>query len=206
MLRLGGAPILFAKKKDGSLRLCINCHKLNRATIKNKYPLLRIEDLFDQLRGPTYFSKIDLRLGYHQLKIQEQDISKTAFRSRFYLKNAPAAFMNLMNRIFHPNLDKFVIIFIDDILVYFPSREKYEKHLCIILQTLREHRLYAMFSECEFWLPKVNFLGHIVSSDGVSVDPSKIEAVTDWQPPKNVFEVQSFLGLAGYYRRFVKDF
>ena len=143
--------------------------------------------------------KIDLRSGYHQLRIQEQDILKMAFRSRyghfeflvmpFGLTNAPAAFMDLMNRVFHPYLDKFVIVFIDDILVYSPSKEKHEEHLGIVLQTLREHHLYAKFSKCEFWIPEVKFLGHIVSSDGVSVDLSKIEAVMDWQPPKNIFEV-----------------
>ena len=137
------------------------------------------------------------------------DIPKTAFRSRyghfeflvmpFGLTNAPAAFMDLMNRVFHPYLDKFVIVFINDILIYSPSKKKHGEHLRIVLQTLREHRLYAKFSKCEFWLPKVKFLGHIVSNDIVSVDPSKIEAVMDWQPPKNVFEVRSFLGLAGYY-------
>ncbi|XP_057494185.1 uncharacterized protein LOC130779535 [Actinidia eriantha] len=211
-----GAPVLFAKKKDGSLRLCIDYRKLNRVTIKNKYPLPRIDDLLDQLRGSKCFSKIDLRSGYHQLRVHEQDISKTAFRSRwghyeflvmpFGLTNAPAAFMDLMNRIFSPFLDQFVIVFIDDILIYSPTREEHGQHLQIVLQTLRDHGLYAKYSKCEFWLPEVKFLGHVVSGDGVAVDSSKIEAVMDWQAPKNVFEVRSFLGLAGYYRRFVSDF
>ena len=211
-----GAPVLFARKKDGSLRLCIDYRKLNRVTIKNKYPLPRIDDLLDQLRGSKCFSKIDLRSGYHQLRVHEQDISKTAFRSRwghyeflvmpFGLTNAPAAFMDLMNRIFSPFLDQFVIVFIDDILIYSPTREEHAQHLQIVLQTLRDHQLYAKYSKCEFWLPEVKFLGHVVSGDGVAVDSSKIEAVMDWQTPKNVFEVRSFLGLAGYYRRFVLDF
>ncbi|XP_057506656.1 uncharacterized protein LOC130789864 [Actinidia eriantha] len=194
-----GAPVLFAKKKDGSLRLCIDYRKLNRVTIKNKYPLPRIDDLLDQLRGSKCFSKIDLRSGYHQLRVHEQDISKTAFRSRwghyeflvmpFGLTNAPAAFMDLMNRIFSPFLDQFVIVFIDDILIYSPTREEHGQHLQIVLQTLRDHRLYAKYSKCEFWLPEVKFLGHVVSGNGVAVDSSKIEAVMDWQAPKNIFEI-----------------
>ena len=211
-----GAPVLFVKKKDGGLRLCIDYRELNKVTIKNKYPLPRIDDLFDQLRGATVFSKIDLRSGYHQLRIANEDISKTAFRTRyghyeftvmpFGLTNAPAIFMDLMNRIFHEFLDKFVVVFIDDILVYSKTREEHVDHLRSILATLREHQLYAKFSKCEFWLEKVAFLGHFVSKNGVEVDPAKIEAVKNWPVPKNVTEVRSFLGLARYYRRFVKDF
>ena len=211
-----GAPVLFVKKKDGTLRLCIDYRKLNQVTVKNKYPLPRIDDLFDQLQGAGIFSKIDLRSGYHQLKIAEQDIPKTAFRTRyghyeflvmpFGLTNAPAAFMALMNRVFQPYLDKFVIVFIDDILVYSRSVEEHEDHLRTILQTLREERLYAKFSKCEFWLDQVVFLGHVISSRGIEVDPRKIEAVLKWESPTNVSEIRSFLGLAGYYRRFVEGF
>ncbi|KAA0059550.1 reverse transcriptase [Cucumis melo var. makuwa] len=211
-----GAPVLFVKKKDGTLRLCIDYRQLNKVTIRNKYPLPRIDDLFDQLSGVALFSKIDLRSGYHQLKVRESDIAKTAFRTRyghyefrvmpFGLTNAPAVFMDLMNRIFHRYLDQFVIVFIDDILVYSVDREFHEEHLRIVLQTLREKQLYAKFSKCEFWLEQVVFLGHVVSAKGVSVDPQKVEAVVNWERPISATEVRSFLGLAGYYRRFIEDF
>ncbi|KAL4023731.1 hypothetical protein IC575_017494 [Cucumis melo] len=211
-----GAPVLFVKKKDGSMRLCIDYRELNKVTVKNRYPLPRIDDLFDQLQGATVFSKIDLRSGYHQLRIRDGDIPKTAFRSRyghyefvvmsFGLTNAPAVFMDLMNRVFKEFLDSFVIVFIDDILIYSKTEAEHEEHLHQVLETLRANKLYAKFSKCEFWLRKVTFLGHVVSSEGVSVDPAKIEAVTNWTRPSTVSEIRSFLGLAGYYRRFVEDF
>ncbi|MDN4191041.1 hypothetical protein DDA71_12030, partial [Bifidobacterium longum subsp. longum] len=172
--------------------------------------------MFDQLRGATVFSKIDLRSGYHQLKIKDSDVPKTAFRTRyghyeflvmpFGLTNAPAAFMDLMNRVFQPYLDQFVVVFIDDILVYSRNRNEHEEHLRVVLQILRERKLYAKFSKCEFWLDRVGFLGHVISGDGVSVDPTKIEAILNWNRPTSVSEVRSFLGLAGYYRRFVEGF
>ncbi|KAL0540204.1 hypothetical protein IC582_024437 [Cucumis melo] len=211
-----GAPVLFVKKKDGSMRLCIDYRELNKVTVKNRYPLPRIDDLFDQLQGVTVFSKIDLRSGYHQLRIKDEDVPKTAFRSRyghyefivmsFGLTNAPAVFMDLMNRVFREFLDTFVIVFIDDILIYSKTEAEHEEHLRMVLQTLRDNKLYAKFSKCEFWLKQVSFLGHVVSKDGVSVDPAKIEAVTGWTRPSTVSEVRSFLGLAGYYRRFVENF
>ena len=211
-----GAPVLFVKKKDGSLSLCIDYRQLNKVTIRNQYPLPRIDDLFDQLQGAKVFSKIDLRSGYHQLKVRREDVPKTAFRTRyghyeflvipFGLTNAPAAFMDLMNRVFAPYLDKFVIVFIDDILVYSSSKEEHAEHMRIVLQTLREHQLYAKFIKCQFWLDRVTFLGHVVFAEGFSVDPQKIEAIVDWKPPTNVTEVRSFLGLAGYYRKFVEGF
>lgn len=189
---------------------------MNKVTIKNRYPLPRIDDLFDQLQGAQCFSKIDLRSGYHQLRIRDGDVYKTAFRTRyghyeflvmsFGLTNAPTAFMDLMNPVFRPFLDRFVIVFIDDILVYSRSAEEHARHLRYVLQTLREHQLYAKFSKCEFWLEEVAFLGHVVSRDGIQVDPKKIEAITEWPRPTSVTKVRSFLGLAGYYRRFVKDF
>ncbi|KAL0546671.1 hypothetical protein IC582_016583 [Cucumis melo] len=211
-----GAPVLFVKKKDGSMRLCIDYRELNKVTVKNRYPLPRIDDLFDQLQGATVFSKIDLRSGYHQLRIKDEDIPKTAFRSRyghyefivmsFGLTNAPAVFMDLMNRVFREFLDTFVIVFIDDILIYSKTEAEHEEHLRMVLQTLRDNKLYVKFSKCEFWLKQVSFLGHVVSKAGVSVDPAKIEAVTGWTRPSTVSEVRSFLGLAGYYRRFVENF
>ncbi|KAA0033251.1 pol protein [Cucumis melo var. makuwa] len=211
-----GAPVLFVKKKDGLMRLCIDYRELNKVTVKNRYPLPRIDDLFDQLQGATVFSKIDLRSGYHQLRIKDGDVPKTAFRSRyghyefivmsFGLTNAPTVFMDLMNRVFREFLDTFVIVFIDDILIYSKTEAEHKEHLRIVLQTLRDNKLYAKFSKCEFWLKQVSFLGHVVSKAGVSVDPAKIEAVTGWTRPSTVSEVRSFLGLAGYYRRFVENF
>ena len=196
--------------------MCIDYRQINKVTVKNKYPLPRIEDLFDQLRGASVFSKIDLRLGYYQLRVKEVDVPKTAFRTRyghyeflvmpFGFINAPAAFMDLMNRVFRPYLDQFVVLFIDDILVYSKYAREHEHHLRIVLQTLRENQLFAKLSKCDFWLKEASFLGHIVSAEGIRVDPVKIEAIVNWKPPRNVTEVRSFLGLAGYYRRFVQGF
>ncbi|TYK02180.1 ty3-gypsy retrotransposon protein [Cucumis melo var. makuwa] len=211
-----GAPVLFVKKKDGSMRLCIDYRELNKVTVKNKYPLPRINDLFDQLQEATVFSKIDLWSGYHQLRIKDSYVPKTAFLSRyghyefivmsFGLTNAPTVFMDLMNRVFREFLDTFVIVFIDDILIYSKTEAEHEGHLRMVLETLRANKLYAKFSKCEFWLKQVSFLGHVVSKAGVSVDLAKIEAVTSWPRPSTVREVRSFLGLAGYYRRFVENF
>ena len=166
-----GAPVLFVKKKDGTMRLCIDYRQLNKVTVRNNYPLPRIDDLFDQLGGASIFSKIDLRSGYHQMKIQDKDIEKSAFRTRyghfeflvmpFGLTNAPAAFMDLMNRVFRQYLDEFIIVFIDDILIYSRSAAQHEQHLRIALQTLREHQLYAKFSKCQFWLTEVTSLCHV---------------------------------------------
>ena len=182
--------------------LCIDYRELNKVTVKNKYPLPRIDDLLDQLIGASVFSKIDLRSGYHQLKIKEEDIQKTAFRTRygyyeflvmpFGLTNAPAAFMDLMNRVFKDYLDQFVIVFIDDILVYSHSMIEHAEHLRIVLNLLKEKKLYAKFKKCEFWLEKFTFLGHVVSKDGISVDPSKVEVVSNWARPITVTEVRSF--------------
>ncbi|GJS77134.1 putative reverse transcriptase domain-containing protein [Tanacetum coccineum] len=177
---------------------------------------IRIDDLFDQLQGSSIYSKIDLRSGYHQLRVREQDIPKTAFRTRyghyefqvmpFGLTNAPAVFMDLMNRVCKPYLDKFVIVFIDDILIYSKDEKEHEEHLKVILELLKKEKLYAKFSKCEFWIPKVQFLGHVIDSRGIHVDPAKIESIKDWASPKTPTEIRQFLGLAGYYRRFIEGF
>ncbi|GJU42968.1 putative reverse transcriptase domain-containing protein [Tanacetum coccineum] len=188
-----GAPVLFVKKKAGSFRMCIDYRKLNKLTVKNRYSLPRIDDLFDQLQGSSVYSKIDPRSGYHQLRIKEEDIPITAFRTRyghfefqvmpFGLTNAPAVFMNLMNRVCKPYLDKFVIVFIDDILIYSKNDEEHEKYLRIILELLKEEKLYAKFSKCNFWLDSVQFLGHVIDRSGVHVDPAKIKAIKSWAAP-----------------------
>ncbi|GJY11362.1 putative reverse transcriptase domain-containing protein [Tanacetum coccineum] len=188
-----GAPVLFVKKKDGSFRMCIDYRELNKLTVKNRYPLPRIDDLFDQLQGSSVYSKIDLRSGYHQLRVREEDIPKTAFRTRyghyefqvmpFGLTNAPAVFMDLMNRVCKPYLDKFVIVFIDDILIYSKNKEEHEEHLKQILELLKKE---------EF--------------EGIHVDPAKIESIKDWTSPKSPTEIHQFLGLAGYYRGFIEGF
>jgi hypothetical protein len=168
-----GSSVLFVQKKDGSQRMCVDYRSLNDVTVKNKYPLPRIEDLFDQMRGARVFSKMDLRSGYHQMKIRPSDIPKTAFSTRyglyeftvmsFQLTNALAYFMNLMNKVFIEYLDRFVVVFIDDILIYSKSDSDHEEHLRLVLQKLRHHRLYAKFSKCEFWIDEEPFLGHIIS-------------------------------------------
>jgi transposase InsO family protein len=211
-----GAPVLFVKKKDGSMRMCVDYRDLNQITVKNRYPLPRFEELFDRLKGAKYFSKIDLRSGYHQVRIHEQDIHKTAFRTRyghyeflvlpFGLTNAPATFMHLMQSIFQPHLDQFVIVFLDDILIYSKSLEDHRKHVRKVLQLLRENQLYAKKSKCEFFQQSISFLGHVVSGKGISMEEDKVKAIKEWPVPTTVTAIRSFLGLAGYYRRFVKEF
>ncbi|WVZ76074.1 hypothetical protein U9M48_024076 [Paspalum notatum var. saurae] len=212
-----GCPAHFVEKKDqGGKRLCVDYRPLNAVTVKNKYPLPHIDILFDQLAGAKVFSKIDLRSGYYQIKIREEHVPKIAFSTKyglyeylvmsFGLTNAPAFFMYMMNSVFMNELDKFVVVFIDDILIYSKNEKEHEEHLRIVLTRLREHKLYAKFGKYAFWLREVSFLGHILSEKGVVVDPSKVEDVLNWKQPKTVTEIQSFLGLASYYRRFIKDF
>jgi hypothetical protein len=184
-----GCPAIIVKKKDQTLRLCVDYRPLNEVTIKNKYPLPRIDLLFDQLSGAKVFSKIDLRSGYHQIRIRPEDVPKTAFTTRyglykylvmsFGLTNAPAHFMYLMNSVFVPELDKFVVVFIDEILIYSKTKEEHAEHLQVVLTRLSEHQLYAKFSKCEFWLDTISFLGHILSAEGVAVDPSKVKDILD---------------------------
>jgi hypothetical protein len=192
------------KKKDGTLRLCIDYRQLNKVTIKNRYPLPRIDDLFDQLKGATVFSKIDLEIwipsGTHQRGGHLQDNFQTRYGHYefvvvpFGLTNAPATFMCLMNSVLHPYLDKFVIVFIDDILVYSKNEEEHVEHLAAVLRLLREHQLYAKLNKCSFFQTEVHYLGHVVSKEGIAVDPEKIRAIMEWVAPKNVDEVRSFMG------------
>jgi hypothetical protein len=198
------------EKKDVTIRMCIDYRALNEVTIKNKYPLSRIEDLFDQLRGASVFSKIDLRSGYHQLMIRPSDIPKTAIITKyglyeftvmsFGLTNAPAFFMNLMNSVFMDYLDKFMVVFIDDILIYSQSEGEHVNHLKMVLQRLREHQLYAKLSKCEFWINEVLFLGHIINKEGLVVDPKKVADNLNWKAPTDARGIKSFIGMAGYYR------
>ncbi|GJZ89750.1 putative reverse transcriptase domain-containing protein [Tanacetum coccineum] len=195
-----GAPVLFVKKKDDAFHMCKDYRELNKLTIKNCYPLPRINYLFDQLQGSRYFSKIDLRSGYHQLRVREEDIPKTTFRTRyihfeftvmpFGLTNAPAVFMDLMNSVCRPYLDKFVIVFIDNILINSKSKEEHEVHLKLILELLEKEKLFRKFSKCELWLQEVHFLGHVVNNEGIHMDPSKIKVVKYWKPPKTPTEIR----------------
>ncbi|GJX66280.1 putative reverse transcriptase domain-containing protein [Tanacetum coccineum] len=195
-----GALVLFVKKKDGLFWMCIDYQELNKRTMKNRYPLPIINDLFDQLQGSIVYSKINLRSGYHQLRVREDDIPKTAFKTShghyefqvmtFGLTNAPTVFMDLMNRVCNPYMDKFVIVFIDDILNYLKNRQEHEEHLKLILELLKDDDLYAKFSKCEFWIPNVQFLGHMINSKGIHVDPNKIESIKDWASPKTTTEIR----------------
>ncbi len=212
-----GAPVLFVKKKDGSMRMCVDYRALNKLTIKNKYPLPRVDELLDRLHGAKFFSKIDLRSGYHQVRIVEGDVLKTAFRTRyghfeylvlpFGLTNAPATFMHLMQQIYRPYLDEFVLVFLDDILVYSKTEDEHLKHVKLVLDKLRENQLYARSSKCAFFKQRIDFLGYVVTKNGITMDASKVTAIVDWPSPlRNQRDVRSFMGLAGYYRRFVKGF
>jgi hypothetical protein len=211
-----GSPVLFATKKNGKLRMCIDYRALNKLTIKNRYPLPRIDDLLDRLAGAKIFSKIDLASGYHQIRIREEDIPKTAFRSRyghfeylvmpFGLTNAPATFMTLMNDILRTYLDKFVVVYLDDILIYSKNEDEHVEHLEKVLATLKKHQLYAQPEKCEFGVKLTSFLGHRVSAEGISVEEDKVKAVSDWPTLKNDRDVRSYLGLCNYYRRFIRGF
>ena len=211
-----GAPILFVKKKDGTLRMCVDYRALNSITIKNCYPLPRIDELLDRLHGAKVFSKIDLRSGYHQIRISPEDIPKTAFKTRyglyefkvlpFGLCNAPATFQRLMNDVFRKHLDDFVIVYIDDILIFSKDEAEHLEHLEKVFELLREHKLYGKPSKCEFATPSCTFLGHVISRDGICPEISKVEAIQEWPQPKSLTETRSFLGITGYYRKFVKNY
>ncbi|GKC07469.1 putative reverse transcriptase domain-containing protein [Tanacetum coccineum] len=186
--------------------MCIDYRELNKLTVKNRYPLPRINDLFDQLQGSTVYSKIDLRSGYHQLRVHEEEIPKMTFRTRyghyelqamtFRLTNAPTVFMDLINRVCKPYLDNFMIVFIDDKLIYFKNKKEHKGHLKLILRLLKEEKLFAKFSKCKFWLLTMKFLSNVIDSKGIHVDPAKIESIKDWVSPKTPIEIRQFLGLA----------
>ena len=211
-----GAPVLFIKKKDGSLRMCMDYRMLNKITVKNRYALPRIDDLLDRLQGAVIFTKIDLRSGYHQIRILLEDIHKTAFRTRyghyefrvlpFGLCNAPATFMRLMQDIFREELDIFMVIYIDDILIFSKSEEEHIGHVQQVLEKLRQNKLFAKLSKCDFAKDRIEYLGHIVSAQGIHPDPKKVSVIKDWPRPKSVNELQRFLGMVNFYRRFMEKF
>jgi len=210
------APVLFVPKKNGTKRLCIDYRALNKQTIANRWPLPRIDDLLDTLKGSTRWTLIDLAQAYNQLRIYPPHVHRTAFRTKygqyeylvmpFGLQGAPGSFQRLMNSVFKDYLEKFVLVYLDDILVYSPDDESHKEHVRAVLKRLREHKLYAQRQKCKFGLSQVDYLGHIITRDGISMDPSKTRAIIGWPTPTSVTEVRQFLGLAGYYRRFIKDF
>jgi hypothetical protein len=211
-----GTNVIFAKKKDGSLRFCVDYRGLNELTVRNSYPLPHMDELFDRLQGAAYYSKIDLRTGFYQIPLDEADMGKTAFRTRYGhfewtvlpmgLTNAPATFQHLMNNTFRSFLDRCVLVFLDDIVVYSRTIEEHERDVRAVLQQLKDAGLYAKQSKCELFMHEIEFLGHHVGRDGLRMMEDKVQAVQDWPTPRNAGEVRSFLGLAGYYRRFVEGF
>ncbi|GJP35642.1 hypothetical protein CLOM_g20160, partial [Closterium sp. NIES-68] len=209
------APILFTPKKDGGLRMCTDYRALNRVTIKSRYPIPSTDELIDNLRGARYFSKIDLRGSYHQIRVFANDCHKTAFRTRygsyeytvmpFGLTNAPSTFQLTMNGVFHDLLDKCVIIYLDDILIYSKTREQHLKDLEAVFQRLQQHRLITKGSKCEFLKQELEFMGHVISTEGIRIDPKKLRALQEWKPPTNLQQLQSFLGFVNYVRRFIPN-
>jgi hypothetical protein len=213
---LAGAPILFVKKKDGSLRLCVDYRGLNKITKKNRYPLPLISSLLDRLRTGKIFTKLDLHGAYNLLRIRPGDEWKTTFRTRyghfkytvmpFGLTNAPAVFQHLMNDIFRDYMDEFVVVYLDDILIFSKDQEIHDKHVRLVLATLREHGLYAKLEKCEFDKSSVAFLGYVISPDGIFMDKSKVETIQCWATPSSVKDVQRFPGFTNFYRQFIKSY
>ena len=211
-----GAPVLFVPKKDGKWRMCIDYRALNKTTIKNRYPLPKVEELMDRLHGARYFTKIDLYSGYHQIRVRESDIQKTAFVTRygafeylvmpFGLCNAPATFQRMMNTILRDGLDRFVLVFLDDILIYSRTIEEHERHIRAVLDRLRAEKFFGRIKKCDFYQTEVEYLGFDVGADGVKPSVSKVRAVAEWPTPTSVKDVRSFLGLASFYRKFIRHF
>lgn len=211
-----GAAVLFVKKADGSLRLCMDYRALNKITVRHRYPLPRIDELLDRLRGAKRFTALDLDSGYHQLRIHPNDVEKTAFNTRygqfafkvvsFGLTDAPSYFSYFLSSVLAEYIDKFVVVFIDDILIYSETDEEHAKHIELVMQKLHDAKLKCKPSKCRFFQKEITFLGHRISERGISMDPSKVKAILDWPTLKNQHDVRAFLGLAGYYRRFIHDF
>jgi hypothetical protein len=209
-------PVVLVQKKDKYFRLCIDYQGLNKITIKNKFPIPFIDEMLDELHGAKYFSKLDLRSGYYQIRVRLEDVAKTTFQTHeghyefkvipFGLTNAPTTFQEMMNELFHPYLRKFVLVFFDDILIYSKTWTKHLKHLEQVLSLLEENQFYAKRSKCTFGKDEVEYLGHIISKEGVKVDPKKIKAIIEWSKPKSISKLRGFMGLTGYYRRFIKNY